>query len=193
MSQDAVRLPMRGSPSAVRVLAVAKRGEQTASTSRLLELRDAAIEQRAVRETVEACRAAVERSLGELKQVVDDRLEAVAAMITELGIAVAGEIIGATLARGSFDALPVVKRCLQQAVASGDRGQISVRLSPADHARVQCDLANPSTPRVSFVVDTALAIGSVRVETDIGAIAYDPLEVFRRLSDELRKELAACR
>lgn len=193
MRPDVVRLPLRASPSAVRVLAVAKRGEQTASTSRLLELRDAAVEQRAVRQAVEACRASVERSLGELRHAVDDRLEAVAAMITELGIAVAGEIIGATLARGTFDALPVVRRCLQQAVGSGDRGQITVRLSPADHARVERDLADPSTPRARFVVDAALAPGSVRVETDIGAIAYDPLEVFRRLSDELRKELAACR
>ena len=193
MSSDVVRLPLRASPSAVRVLAVAKRGEQAASTSRLLELRDAAVEQRAVRQAVEACQASVERSLGELKHAVDERLEAVAAMITELGIAVAGEIIGATLARGTFDALPVVRRCLQQAVDSGDRGQITVRLSPADHARVETGLADPGTPRANFVVDAALAPGSVRVETDIGAIAYDPLEVFRRLSDELRKELAACR
>lgn len=193
MSRSVVRLPMASAASAVRIVAVAKEGPQPAPAGRLLELRDAASEQRLVREAVDACRAAVERALRELRSVVDARVDAVASMSTELGLVVASEIVGATLARGVFDPLPIVRRCLQQALAAGERSGVVVRLSPADLVRVQSEPVDARVQGVTFAADAALAPGSVRVETDVGTIAYDPAEVLRRLSDELRKELASCR
>ena len=192
MIADIVCLPMRRAPCALRIVAIGKTSASPASGARLLSLHDAAHEQRIARQAAEACRAAVEQSLHELRHLVDSRLQAIAAMTTELGLAVAREIVGHSLARGTFDPLPVVRRCLQQATTHGERGKFVVRLSPADHARVQQDLASDTARELTFLADATLSPGSVRVESDLGAIAYDPAQALQRLSEELRRELAAC-
>src|SRR5690606_41462123 len=84
------------------------------------------------------------------------------------------------------------RRCLQHAVV-GERAAITIFVAPSDLERVRGELADALPPGASLAADPDLAPASVRVETDAGTVAYDPGEVLRRLCDELRKELAACR
>lgn len=111
----------------------------------------------------------------------------VAALATELGLAVAREIVGDALERRNVDLVPIVRRCLQACVTSGDRTNVVLRVCPADQPRL-VELAE--SQQIRLVADESLAVGSVRLETATGSVAYQPQEVLQRLSDDLRRELA---
>jgi flagellar biosynthesis/type III secretory pathway protein FliH len=179
-------------PRAVRVLALSAHVMPAPPAARLLELRDAAADEDALREAVAACCAATERALGELRATVEARLHAVASMSAELGLAVAQEIVGAAIAQGTFDIAAAVRRCLQEATVANDRAVLRVRLAPQDYARARAAFAAHDLASAQFAADPSLAPGTARVETDAGAWTYDPAEVLRRMSDEVRKELRAC-
>ncbi|HLU39042.1 MAG TPA: FliH/SctL family protein [Planctomycetota bacterium] len=184
-------MPMPHAARAVRVLA-APQGEPAAAARRLLALRDAAEERHHCRRAVEALAAAIQQALSGLRAEVDARLEQVATSAVELGLAVAREVVGDAIMHGAFDAAGAVRRCLQHAVV-GERAAITIFVAPSDLERVRGELADALPPGASLAADPDLAPASVRVETDAGTVAYDTGEVLRRLCDELRKELAACR
>lgn len=187
MTQDVARLSMSCAPKAVRALVPS--GAEARPARRLLELRDAALEQQSAREATQACSAALVQQLTELRGLVEERLAAVATLATELGLAVAREIVAVAIDRQTIDPLPAVRRCLQACVTSGERAGMTVYVSAADHQRLRslAELQN-----VHLAVAPELTAGSVRVHTEAGSVVYDPLEVLQRVSDELRRELSAC-
>jgi len=189
MSGDVARLQFVRPLRAIRALVEAPAGAQAEPVRRLLELRDVAIEQQQAREATQACAEALRQQLASVRSTVAARLDQVAGAVTELALAVAAEVVGDALERRGVDPLPMVRRCLAACVTSGERIGFSVRVSPKDR-ELLASLAELQD--VVLVADPEFARGRVRVDTAAGSVEYDPLEVLRRMSDELRRELAQC-
>lgn len=134
-------------------------------------------------------------ALSTVDRTVATRLDEVAALATEIGLAVAREIVGAALDAGLVDPSPFVARCLRDCVQDGGTTRVVVHLAPADLSTVltgieaDADLA-ASLSRVDFQADRRAARGTVRVETAAGRLAYDPHEVLARIASEVRKAMS---
>jgi len=145
----------------------------------------------AAREALVACVGNIERQLASIPGLVTGNLEEVSDLATEIGLAVAREVVGSALEQGLVDTTAVVRRCLDHAVGGPGVSQLRVRLSPDDLSTVVQSLDEHADIRarmqqVEFLPDPSLAHGRVRVETDAGRLAYDPEEVLARISQELR-------
>lgn len=181
--------PLRG----VRAHAVpATAAPVSARATQLLQLREQAEKQAEQRDARRRVFAALDEALRTLPAVVTVRLDEIAAMVGELALAVAGEVIGAALAQGMVDPTPIVARCLRDATDGSVQTPLQVYLSPGDHALVQASIGeDPDLARraaaVTFTADHTLASGAVRVESGAGRLLYDPVEVFGRVAAEIRK------
>lgn len=139
---------------------------------------------------------ATERALQTLPAAVQTRLDAVASMVVELGLAVAREIVGEALAQGHVDPTPTVARCLREAVHGSDAGDLKIHLHPDDLGVVLERLGQQPDLRqrlaaAELVADASTARGAVRAETGAGRLRWDPREVLQRISDEIRREAAS--
>jgi flagellar biosynthesis/type III secretory pathway protein FliH len=172
--------PQSGSPAAARVewlLSLAEREQQAA----------------AERAAVLAAAKSIEATLRQLPGTVDARLDQVAALAVELGLAIAREVIGATLDAGRYDPTPTVVRCLRDCVHGSDRADLSIRLHPDDLAAVLDRLAAQPELRAAVAdarieADPGLARGAVVAESGAGRLRHDPREVFERVSAAIRRE-----
>ena len=127
---------------------------------------------------------------------VQARLEEIAGITVELGLAIAREIVGEALDQGMVDPTPTVARCLADCVHGSDRGDLVVKLNPEDVANVQTRLAQmpelgEEVAAARFVADPTVPTGGVRAETGAGRLRYDPREVLERICDEVRREASA--
>jgi flagellar biosynthesis/type III secretory pathway protein FliH len=147
----------------------------------------------------DAALAAVLDTLTEAAQavpaMVGARLDALAAEVAELALAVAGEIVAVARERGLVDPVPIVARCLREAIDGSARAALHVYLSPDDHAAVLGAIGeDPDLQRraagVTFTPDPALERGTVRAESGAGRLVWDPSEVFARIAGEIRKGCA---
>lgn len=177
------RDPAAGSPSEPKVRWLLQLGE--------LQQR-AAAEHQALLTSVQA----LQRALQALPATVQVRLEQVAGLAVEIGLAVAREVVGEALARGHVDPLPVVTRCLQDAVEGGAEGRIQVRLHPADLGPVMERLAavpewQPTLARTDLLADPGVARGAVKLDAGAGRLRWDPREVLERICQEIRRESGA--
>lgn len=196
MSAEVVQLPMRKAPRAVLPHRMSGDAASAPAVRRLLAIRDAAAAREehdaAVRAALQACSGALAAALTQLRASVTQRLDEVAALATELGLAVAREVVGDALARGQVEPMPIVRRCLEQAATGAEPAELRVTLSPADHALLAGQMAAGEAQWVGIklLADAALARGVVKVDSGAGRLTYDPREVLERVSQELRKELA---
>jgi flagellar biosynthesis/type III secretory pathway protein FliH len=183
-----LRRPLRG----VRLHVVTP--SPTPPVARLLELKER--ERAAVRTAGElgACLAALQRAVGALPSQVEARLAEVAAMATELGLALAREVVGAAVEQGLCDPRRAVERCLREAVPGSTGATVRVCAAPADLAILRARIAE--TPELSeqtadaeFAADPALPRGAVRIETGAGRAQWDPQDTVERLCRALREEL----
>lgn len=167
-----------------------------APAQQLLDLEAREIERRqalqALRDLAQAAKRVVEEQPGQIAA----RLDEVAALAVELGLAVARELVGAALQRGLVDPTPVVVRCLRDAVRGSGGGDLVVRLHPEDLAAVQAALqALPAVQEdlatARLLADAGVPRGGVRAETGAGRLCYDPREVLERISAEVRREASA--
>lgn len=132
-------------------------------------------------------------ALRDLPAQVDGRLEQVARISVELGLAIAREIVGAALDKGFVDPTPTVVRCLRDCVHGSSKADLVVRLNPQDLAGVQQRLADhpelqAEIAQARFVADATVARGGVRAETGAGRLLYDPKDALARVCDEVRRE-----
>lgn len=148
----------------------------------------------AVRDAAHAAQRAVEA----LPLQVQQRLDDVAAIAVELGLALAREIVGESLAKGLVDPTPTVVRCLRDCVHGARSTDVVVRLHPQDLAGVQSALQGGSARGLAeevaaarFVADPSVPRGGVHAETGTGRLCYDPSEVLARICDEVRREATA--
>lgn len=140
--------------------------------------------------------AAATQAIGALPKSVGDRLDEVAATAVELGLAVAREIVGSALDRGTYDPTPTVARCLRDCVHGSSRADLVIRLNPADLELVQRRLAQlpelqEEVSCARFVGDASVGRGAVRAETEAGRLRYDPREALERVAAEVRREASA--
>lgn len=138
----------------------------------------------------------VERTLINMPGNVNTRLDAVAGMVVELGLAVAREIVGDALEQGLVDPTPTVARCLREAVHGSDQGDLKIHLHPEDLGLVLDRLQQQPDLRqrlaaAEVVADAGVARGAVRAETGAGRLRWDPREVLQRISQEIRREAEA--
>jgi flagellar biosynthesis/type III secretory pathway protein FliH len=192
------RLPVDAKLAAVRVHP-RQPVAGTAQAQRVEWLLSLAERQRQIdaeRAAVQAMAAAVETALRNLPNTVNARLDQVAALAVELGLAVAREVVGATLAQGGYDPTSTVVRCLRTCVHGSDRGDLRVRLHPEDLGPVLSRLA--ATPELRSQVaearieaDPTLRRGEVVAESGAGSLRHDPREVLDRMSHEIRREALA--
>jgi flagellar biosynthesis/type III secretory pathway protein FliH len=184
---------------ALRVRHLAARsaaGGVDARTAWLLELREASEREQRRHQELRACLQGLGRAAAALPDLVARRLQEVAELATEIGLAVAGEVVGEALGRGLVDPTPTVRRCLEQAVSGLTGSGLEVRLHPEDLSAVMAELdrdqaLRSGVERTHFVPDPSLARAAVRIETDAGRLLYDHREVLRRIGDDVRKELGA--
>jgi flagellar biosynthesis/type III secretory pathway protein FliH len=144
---------------------------------------------KALRELARSC----QRTVDGLPQQVVQRLDEVAALAVELGLALANELVGDALGKGLVDPTPTVARCLRDCVHGSSKADLVLRLHPDDLASVQQNLA--ATPDLQeelavarFVADPTVPRGGVRAETGAGRLHFDPREVLDRICAEVRRE-----
>jgi flagellar biosynthesis/type III secretory pathway protein FliH len=176
------RRPLAGTPQAAKVewlLALGAREQQRQADST----------------AVRTLARAVQQALAGLAPAVGKRLDEVAGLAVELGLAVAREIVGQALERGFVDPTATVARCLRDCVHGGSAADLVVRLHPDDLALVQQNLAaqpelQEEVAKARFVADRSVARGAVRAETEAGRLRYDPREALERVAAEVRREAA---
>ena len=184
--------PLRGlRPRAVPVEEIES---SSASVEWIFALRERARDEARRGAAVQTCLEGIERAVASITEMVDRRLDEVAGLATELGLALAKEVVGSALEKDLVDPTPTVRRCLRD-LSDGADSPIAVFLAPADLDHVLDELANEEDPReraarARFAADPELNPGSVRVETGAGRLLYDPAEVLARICDEVRREIA---
>ncbi|MBL8722680.1 MAG: hypothetical protein JNK49_01470 [Planctomycetes bacterium] len=187
-------------PQPIRGLRLHRRAATTAPEAPavrwLLELGQRERQRAADAAALAACGRAVQQALHSLPAQVNERLDGLAAQVVELGLAVARELLGQAIDRGLADPTKVVARCLRDCVHGAERGDLVVRLHPADLALVQHGLAaelevQEAAAAARFVADASVPRGGVRAETGAGRLRYAPLEVFERMAAAIRREAEA--
>lgn len=148
------------------------------------------------REALVAMAGALGKTLAELPQQVGARLDEVAGVAVELGLAVAREIVGDAIRRGAYDPTPTVARCLRDCVHGSRRDDLVVRLHPDDLETVRSRLAElpdlaEEFDQARFVADGRVPRGAVRADTETGRLHYDPREVLERICEEVRREVGS--
>jgi len=134
--------------------------------------------------------------LASLPGVVNGRLDEVAGIAVELGLAIAREIVGSALDQHYVDPTRTVARCLRDCVHGSSDADLVIKLNPDDLANVKTRIAEiPELAReaadAQFVADPGIPSGGVRAETGAGRLHYDPREVLERICDEVRREASA--
>jgi len=169
---------------------------QAAKVAWLLSL-DAREKQRAAdAAALQAISRAVQLAIADMPAAVSGRLDEIGGIAVELGLAIAREIVGNALDRGFVDPTPTVARCLRDCVHGSDRGDLVVRLHPADLELVRSQLAKlpelvDEVAASRLVADASVARGAVRAETETGRLRYDPREALERVSAEVRREVTS--
>ncbi len=162
----------------------------------LLRLRERAVEEARGRAELSATLTNLQHTLATLPQIVQQNLQDVAGLAAEIGLRVAEEVVGEALERGLVDPTPTVKRCLEEATMGLADPELEVRLHPEDLSLVVTELdRDPAmrqcVERTHFTPDGSMPRAAVRVDTSAGHLVYDHREVLARMSEEVRKAVAA--
>lgn len=175
--------PPAGSPAAAKV-------------QWLLGLGDSQRRREAEQKSLQSVAQSVERAVATLPAAVHKRLDAIADMVIELGLAVAREVVGEALERGLVDPTPVVARCLREAVHGSSEADLKIHLHPDDLGPVLDRLSDHPELRqrltaAELIADASMPRGGVRAETGAGRLRWDPREVLERISQEVRREASS--
>lgn len=140
---------------------------------------------------IQATAQAVQRATQQSQAAVMQRTEELAALVVELGLAVAREIVGAALDRGATDPTDTVVHCLRDCVHGANDTDLVVKLHPEDLTLVSQRMKampelSDAVAKAKFVADGSLGRGEVRASTDAGKLRYDPRETFERVAAAVR-------
>lgn len=152
--------------------------------------------QKAELEAIQRASQAVQRTLQGLQQQVGTRLDEIAGLVVELGLAVAREVVGAAVDQGLVDPTPTVVHCLRDCVHGAESKDLVVHLHPDDLGLVMARLAampelQEQIADAQLLPDATLARGAVRAETGAGRLRYDPRESIERVAEAVRSAAAA--
>ncbi|MFT4843619.1 MAG: flagellar biosynthesis/type III secretory pathway protein FliH [Planctomycetota bacterium] len=162
----------------------------------LLDLESQGMRREADDQVMRDLLAEARNQIAALPGVVNDRLEEIAGITVELGLAIAREIVGEALDQGKVDPTATVARCLADCLHGADRGDLVIKLHPEDMANVQTRISQMTElgeelASATFVADATVPTGGVRAETGAGRLRYDPREVLERICAEVRREASA--
>ena len=162
----------------------------------LLDLEAKNLKREADMEVVRGVLADARGQLAGIPGIVNGRLDEVAGVAVELGLAIAREIVGSALEQHIVDPTPTVARCLRDCVHGSNQADLVIKLNPDDLANVKTRIAEiPELAReaadAQFVADPSIPSGGVRAETGAGRLHYDPREVLERICEEVRREASA--
>ncbi|MCA8978212.1 MAG: hypothetical protein KDC98_26025 [Planctomycetes bacterium] len=160
----------------------------------LLSLRDREKQRRADSMALHAFAAAATDAFETLPRIIGERLDGIAEIAVELGLAIAREIVGDALDRGHVDPTATVARCLRDCVHGSSAADLNVYLHAEDLATVEANLAGQPEVReqlakARLLVDPGIGRGAVRAETEAGRLQYDPRQALERVSAEVRREV----
>lgn len=152
--------------------------------------------QKAELEAIQRAAQAVQRTLQGLQQQVGQRLDEIAGLVVELGLAVAREVVGAAVDQGLVDPTPTVIHCLRDCVHGAESKDLVVHLHPDDLGLVMARLAampelQAQVADAQLLPDASLARGAVRAETGAGRLRYDPRESLERVAEAVRSAASA--
>jgi flagellar biosynthesis/type III secretory pathway protein FliH len=162
----------------------------------LLDLQQREVQRTQTLQQLRELAATCQRTVEAVPTQIDQRLDQIAGIAVELGLALAQEIVGSALQQGLVDPLPTVVRCLRDAIHGSDGADLTIRLHPEDLASVQRRAANlpevkEEVAAARFVADPKVPRGGVLAETGAGRLRYEPLEVLQRICAEVRREASA--
>ena len=134
----------------------------------------------------------IETATAGIAPQIEANLQSVAALATEIGLAVAREVVGQALTDELLDPSDVVLRCLRQSVQTAGDAPLRIELAPSDLDRVIAALDGHPELRsrigdVDFVPNPDLGSACVQITTAYGSLVYDPQEVLDRVCEEIRK------
>lgn len=157
----------------------------------LVQLGDRQARREAETKSLQIAAQSIQRTLQTVNANVTTRLDEIAALVVDLSLAVAREIVGDALDRGQVDPTATVLHCLRDCVHGSGGADLSISLHPDDLALVLGKLADRTELRsavaaAKIVPDPSLARGAVRAETGAGRLRYDPREAFERLAEAVR-------
>jgi hypothetical protein len=181
----------------IRLHARGVRGQpMPARAKELLDLRERETRREAALTALRDLALTARQTVAAVPGQVNTRLDEVAGLAVELGLALANELVGDALAKGLVDPTPTVVRCLRDCVHGSSRTDLVVRLHPHDLAAVQTNLqGHPEVAEevaaARFVADPTVPRGGVRAETGSGRMQYDPRDVITRICAEVRREATA--
>lgn len=161
----------------------------------LLGLREAQVREAERHAELLRCLDALQQHAGQIPEAVQRNLDQVISMATEIGLAVAREVVGEAVERGAVDPLPAVRRCVEESVAGLSGGKIDVRLHPEDLSIVVDEIQQEPSLRskagsIEFVPDPGLQRGSVHIDSPSGTLRYECAEVLDRISRDVRQSMA---
>lgn len=166
---------------------------ESARARHLLDLEARNLKREADEKVLRDLLAEMRGQVAAMPGLIGSRLDEVAGIAVELGLAIAREIVGAAIDKGNLDPTPIVVRCLKDCVHGSGGGDMVVKLNPEDLASVKTRLAQ--TPDIDdevaaarFVADATVPSGGVRAETGAGRLLYNPREVLERICVEVRRE-----
>ena len=159
----------------------------------LLDLESRSLKREADEQVMRDLLAESRKQVEAVPGVVGSRLDEIAGISVELGLAIARELVGAAIDDGKVDPTPIVARCLKDCVHGSDRGDLVIKLNPEDLADVKTRLAemtelDEEVASARFDADATVPSGGVRAETGAGRLRYNPREVLERICDEVRRE-----
>ncbi len=191
-----LRIPLTRNVVGLRLHAEGVPGVHAPRAKWLLSLRDREKQRRADAMALQAFAVSATDALEAMPGVVNSRIDEIAGIAVELGLAVAREIVGDALDAGFVDPTPTVVRCLRDCVHGSSGEDLVIHVNPEDLATIERTLdAMPElreeVGRARLVADASVGRGAVRAETETGRLRYDPREALERVSDEVRREVTA--
>lgn len=145
------------------------------------------------RAVLERALAGIETALSEVPGVVRAKLEEVAGIATELGLALAREVVSEIVDRDLGDTASTILRCLEETVPGASA---RIYVAPDDLAAVTASFAefpelDERIAAANFFTDPALGHGCVRIESDVACTTYDPRQAIENICAEVVKAVGA--
>lgn len=157
----------------------------------LLSLRETAVQDAHRHAELMTTLDSLQDAIKGLPSLVRKNLAEVSQLSTEIGLAIAQEVLGDALERGSIDPMQTLDRCLSEASIGLDGVDLAIYMHPGDLSQVLNELESDPEMRerlggAQLHADAGLQRSAVRIDTEVGRLSYDYREILLRVSKAVR-------